>query len=65
VGHNRSVRVAGGNTILHLSGIEPRFLGCPARSLVTIITELSRRLRRMQSNQASDRADLCGLTGGA
>ena len=29
---------------LPLPGIEPRFLGCPARGVVTILTELHRLL---------------------
>jgi hypothetical protein len=64
VGHNRSGRAAGENAL----SCTCRELNCDSlvvRSLVTILTELSRRLRRRQSNQGSDRADLCGLTGGA
>jgi hypothetical protein len=38
--------------ILSVFGIEPRFLGCPARDLVTILTTLSQlQIRRTSPNK--------------
>jgi hypothetical protein len=62
--HNRSGRAAG-ESALSCTCRELNRESLVVRSLVTILTELSRRLRRRQSSQGSDRADLCGLTGGA
>jgi len=41
-GPSPSGRFEEDRTLLLLTGIEPRFLGCPVRSLVTVHTELSR-----------------------
>jgi hypothetical protein len=37
----RSGRIGVDTDVLPVTGIEPRFLGCPARSLVTIPKDLS------------------------
>jgi hypothetical protein len=38
--NSRPGHVRGEGNFLSLSGVEPEFLGCPARILVTIQTEL-------------------------